>query len=298
MLSVVVLWLVATLAFAMMHFLPGDPVAVMLESSGGSAEKIAELRHELGLDQPASVQYVKYMSGILRGNLGRSIFTGRPVVDSILEQLPATLELALAALVVGLVLGIPLGILAALREGSLMDGLLMVLASVGVSMPSFWLGLLMIYLFSLKLGWLPATGQGGLQRLIMPAIVLGVGVAATVARLVRSSLIEVMQQDYIKTARAKGLHERVVILRHALKNALLPVVTMVGLQFGFLLGGTVVTETVFSRQGLGRLAVRAIVSKDFPLVQGAVLIAAVFYLLANLLVDVIYSLVDPRIEAG
>jgi ABC-type dipeptide/oligopeptide/nickel transport system permease component len=282
----------------MMHFLPGDPVGVMLRASGGSAEKIAELRHQLGLDQPIHVQYLRFMSGILRGDLGRSLFTGRPVLKMILEQFYATLELAMASLIIGVGVGALLGVISAIREGSWVDNLCMVFAAAGVSMPSFWLGLLMIYFFSLRLGLLPATGQGGIQRLIMPATVLGLGLAATVARLIRSSMVEVMRQEYIMTARAKGLVERLVISRHALKNALIPVVTVVGLEFGWLLGGAVVTETVFSRQGLGQLTVRAVLWKDFPVVQGAVLFAAVFYLTANLAVDILYSFLDPRIRAA
>lgn len=292
--SVIVLYAVLTTVFCMMRFLPGDPVAVMLQASGGSAARIAELRHQLGLDQPAYVQYARFLSGAIRGDFGRSIFTGRPVVETILEQLPATVQLAITSMIIGVGLGILLGIISALREGSWIDNLSMVFAALGISMPSFWLGLMMIYVFSLTLGWLPATGQGGIQRLIMPATVLGLGVAATVARLTRSSLIEVMQQEYITTARAKGLTERLVVLGHALKNALIPVVTMVGLEFGWLLGGAVVTETVFARQGLGRLAVHAVLWKDFPLVQGTVLFAAIFYLSVNLAVDVLYAFIDPR----
>jgi len=280
----------------MMRFLPGDPVAVMLQTSGGSAERIAELRHQLGLDQPTYVQYMRFLSGVIRGDLGRSIFTGRPVVEMIIEQLPATVELAIASLSIGVGLGVALGIISALREGSWIDNLSMVFAATGVSMPSFWLGLMLIYLLSLRLGWLPATGQGGIKRLIMPATVLGFTVSATIARLVRSSMVEAMRQEYITTARAKGLKERLVISRHALKNALIPVVTMVGLEFGWLLGGAVVTETVFSRQGLGRLAVQAVLWKDFPLVQGTVLFAAVFYLGVNLVVDILYAFLDPRIS--
>jgi ABC-type dipeptide/oligopeptide/nickel transport system permease component len=295
MLSVVVLWAVSTAVFCMMRFLPGDPVAVMLQTSGASPARIAELRHQLGLDQPIQVQYMRFLSGIVRGDLGNSIFTGRPVVEVILEQLPATMQLAISSMIIGVLVGMVLGIISALREGSWIDNLSMIFAATGVSMPSFWLGLMMIYLFSLRLNWFPATGQGGIDRLIMPATVLGLGVSATIARLTRSSLIEVMQQEYIITGRSKGLTERVVILRHALKNALIPVVTMVGLEFGWLLGGAVVTETVFSRQGLGRLAVQAVLWKDFPLVQGTVLFAAVFYLIANLVVDILYSFLDPRI---
>lgn len=294
-LSVVVLWIVATAGFAMMRLLPGDPVAVMLQSSGGSAERIAELREQLGLNDPVHVQYAKFLSGVVRGDMGKSLFTGRPVLDMILEQLPATLELAAASMVIGILLGIVLGIVSALFEGSWLDNSLMVFAVAGISLPSFWFGLLLIFFFSLTLGWLPATGQGGWERLIMPAFVLGLGVAAAVARLARSSMVEVMQREYICTARSKGLRESVVITRHALKNALIPIITMIGLEFGWLLGGAVITETVFSRQGLGRLAIQAVLWKDFPLVQGSVIVAAVFYMTANLIVDILYILIDPRI---
>jgi peptide/nickel transport system permease protein len=295
-LAVIVLWAVSTVVFGMMRFLPGDPVAVMLQTSGGSAARIAELRHQLGLDQPVSVQYIRFLSGVIHGDLGHSIFTGRPVVEMIMEQLLATVELAVASIIIGVVLGVLLGIISALREGSWIDNISMIFAAAGVSMPSFWLGLMMIYFFSLRLGWLPATGQGGMKRLIMPATVLGFRLAATVARLVRSSMVEIMQQEYITTARAKGLMEHLVILRHALKNALIPVVTVVGLEFGWLLGGAGITETVFSRRGLGRLAVQAVLWKDFPLVQGTVLFAAVFYLSVNLAVDILYAFLDPRIS--
>jgi peptide/nickel transport system permease protein len=295
-LSIVVLWLVVTIAFMAMRFVPGDPVAVMLQKSGGSAARIAEVRHQLGLDQPVVVQYVKYLGGVMRGDLGKSIFTGRPVTTVVLEQFPATLELTAASMIIGVSLGIALGLASALREGSWLDNLFMVFAVFGVSMPSFWFGLLLIYVFSLTLGWLPATGQGGLNRLIMPAVVLGLGIAATIARITRSSMVEVMRKEYITTARAKGLRERVVIVRHALKNALIPILTMVGLEVGWLLGGAVVTETVFSRQGLGRLTINAVTQMDFPLVQGAVLFMAVFYMASNLIVDMLYVVVDPRIQ--
>lgn len=295
LLSLVVLWAVLTVVFCLMRFLPGDPVGMMLQRSGGSAARIAELRHQFGLDQPVYVQYVRFVTGVVRGDLGHSIFTGRPVVEMILEQLPSTIELAATALAIGVTVGMLLGIVSALQEGSWVDNLCMVFAAAGISMPSFWFGLLMIYVFSITLGWLPSTGQGGMRPLIMPATVLGFGVAATVARLVRSSMIEVMQEEFITTARAKGLVERLVILRHALKNAMIPVVTMIGLEFGWLLGGAVVIETVFARQGLGRLAVHAVLGKDFALVQGTVLFAAVFYLSVNLAVDIVYAFLDPRI---
>jgi len=294
--SIPMMWAVTTLVFLALRLLPGDPAELMLAESGGSAESIAYLRTQLGLDEPLHVQYGRFLFNIVRGDLGRSIFTNRPVGQTLLEQLPGTIELALSAMLVALVLGTGLGILAALNHNSWLDNVCMAIAVIGVSMPIFWSGLLLILLFSWTLHWLPATGQGGVRHLIMPALVLGFASAGTIARLVRSSLLEVLYKEYITTARAKGLSERLILTRHALKNALIPVITVVGLQFGFLLGGAVVTETVFSRQGIGRLIVDAILWKDFPLVQGGVLLAAVTYTLVNLLVDISYTFADPRLR--
>ncbi len=291
-----VLWAVLTLVFVLMRLLPGDPAMLMLSESGGSAEAIARMRAQLGLDDPLYVQYGRFLWNILRGDLGRSIFTGRPVTQTILEQLPSTIELALVAMLVAVLVGSVLGLAAALHHNSWLDNLCMSLAVVGVSIPIFWSGLLFILLFSATLHWLPSTGQGGVGRLLMPAVVLGFASSGSIARLVRSSVLEVLAKDYITTARAKGLRELLVVRRHALRNALIPVMTMIGLQFGFLLGGAVVTETVFSRQGIGRLVVDAILWKDFPLVQGTVLLAAVVYTLVNLLIDLSYALIDPRIR--
>ncbi len=294
--SIPMVWAVTTLVFLALHLLPGDPAELMLAESGGSAESIAYLRTQLGLDEPLHVQYTRFLLNIVRGDLGRSLFTNRPVLQTLLEQLPSTIELALFAMLVALALGTGLGILAALNHNSWVDNVCMAIAVAGVSMPIFWSGLLLILLFSWTLHWLPATGQGGMRHLLMPAFVLGFASAGTIARLVRSSLLEVLYQEYITTARAKGLTERVILTRHALKNALIPIMTVVGLQFGFLLGGAVVTETVFSRQGIGRLIVDAILWKDFPLVQGGVLLAAVIYTLVNLLVDISYAFADPRLR--
>jgi peptide/nickel transport system permease protein len=294
--SIPVLWGVTTLVFLAIHLLPGDPAELMLAESGGSAESIAYLRDQLGLDEPLYVQYGRFLLNTLRGDLGRSIFTNRPVLQTILEQLPSTIELALAAMLVAIALGTGLGIMAALNHNSWLDNACMAVAVAGVSVPIFWSGLLLILLFSSTLRWLPATGQGGLRHLLMPAAVLGFASSGTIARLVRSSLLEVLYKEYITTARAKGLSERLILIRHALKNALIPVITVVGLQFGFLLGGAVVTETVFSRQGIGRLIVDAILWKDFPLVQGGVLLAAVVYTMVNLMVDISYAFADPRIR--
>jgi peptide/nickel transport system permease protein len=291
-----VLWGVATLVFVVMRLLPGDPAALMLAEGGGSVEAIAELQAELGLDTPILVQYAQYLFRLLRGDLGRSLFTHRPVVTTIVEQLPSTIELALVAMILAIGLGIVLGVLAAVRRGTWLDILATTVSVTGVSVPIFWSALLLIWLFGLELRLLPATGQGGLAHLIMPALVLGFASSGAISRLVRASLLEVFDQDFINTARAKGLRERTLLVRHALKNALIPVVTIIGLQFGFLLGGTVVVEVVFSRPGIGRLLINAILWKDFPVVQGVVLLGALVYTLVNLTIDVAYAYLDPRIH--
>jgi ABC-type dipeptide/oligopeptide/nickel transport system permease component len=294
--AIPVLWGVATLVFVIMRLLPGDPAALMLSEGGGSAEAIAALRAELGLDDPLLVQYGRYLFSLLQGELGTSLFTHRPVTTTIAEQLPSTIELALAAMVVATVVGGLLGVAAAVRRGTWLDTLATALSVVGVSVPIYWSALLLIWFLSLRLAWLPATGQGGLAHLWMPSLVLGFASAGVIARLVRASLLEASTQDFITTARAKGLGERALLTRHTLRNALIPVITVIGLQFGFLLGGTVVTETIFSRQGIGRLLVNSILWKDFPVVQGIVLLAALVYTLVNLSVDVAYAFLDPRIH--
>ena len=277
-LAIPVLLGVSIAVFAMLRLLPGDPAQIMLAESGASAERVAALRQQLGLDDPLPVQYGRFLMGALRGDLGRSILSNRPVTQEIAGQLPSTIELTLAAMAVAIGIGVPLGLLAATHHNGPLDLGAMALALGGVSLPSFWLGVLLILLFSLRLGWLPATGQGGIERLILPAFTLGFGAAAIIARLVRSSVLEV--------------------LRHALKNALIPVVTIIGLQFGALLAGTVVIETVFSRPGVGRMVVNAILVKDFPVAQGAILIIATTYVLANLIVDLLYAWLDPRVRYG
>lgn len=294
--SLVVLWGVSTLVFGMMHALPGDPVELMLSRSGGSAATIASIRQQLGLDLPLYAQYVRFLGNALRGDLGRSISTGMKVTDMIASQFPATLELAAAGMLVALVLGLTLGMVAALKHNSWIDNLCVVLSVIGVSVPIFWLGLLLIQIFAAHLHWLPATGEGDLRHLLMPALVLGFSSAGSIARLLRATMLDVLGQDYLRTARAKGLPEKLVVLRHGARNALIPVVTMAGMQAGYLLGGTVVTETVFSRRGLGQLTINAILWKDFPVVQGTVLVIAGVYVLVNLLVDLSYGLLDPRIR--
>jgi peptide/nickel transport system permease protein len=290
-----VLWGVVTLVFVVMRLLPGDPALVMLSEAGASAEAVAELRAELHLDDPVPVQYGRYLLELMQGNLGRSLFTGRKVTTTIAEQLPSTVELATVSMALAIVLGTALGVLAALKTGTWLDTLATTISIVGVSVPIFWSGLLLIWLLSLRLDLLQATGP---DQLLMPALVLGFASSGAIARLVRGSLLETLSQDYVNTARAKGLRERTVILRHALKAAFIPVITLIGLQFGFLLGGTVVTETVFSRPGIGRLMVSAILWKDLPLVQGIALLVALFYTLLNMGVDLLYAFLDPRIHYG
>lgn len=289
---------ISVLTFLMLHFIPGDPVLVFAGDKPLTEERAAQIRHQLGLDRPIWVQYWDYVSHVARGDLGRGLRSQRPVLNSILEVVPGTAQLTLVALALATAAGVTLGILAALAHGTWLDTTVMAFAILGISMPVFYSSLLMIFLFSFTLGWLPATGQGGLERLIMPATALGLISSAVLARLVRSGMLGVLRQEYIVTAQAKGLARRVVVLRHALKNALIPTITMLGLQLGALLGGAVVTETIFSRPGVGRLAVDAILSRDFPLVQGTVLFAAVAYVLVNLIVDIAYAAVDPRIRYG
>jgi peptide/nickel transport system permease protein len=287
---------VSILTFSILHLLPGDPVLVMLGETGGTPERVAELRERLGLNDSILVQYGRFLGNVLRGDLGRSVRSNRPVLDEIGQQALSTLQLTFTGLGLAILLGVSLGVLAARHQSSWLDKLCLVLSLVGVSMPSFWLGMLLIFLFSLNLGWLPATGQGGPERLVLPALTLAVQAMAVIALLTRSNMREVLNQEYITTGRAKGLSDQTLLLRHALKNALIPVVTIVGLQFGALLGGAVVIENVFARQGMGRLAVEAILNRDFPVVQGVVLVAATIYVLINLLVDISYAVLDPRIR--
>ena len=287
---------ISILSFLMLHLIPGDPVQVFAGDKPLTPERAAELRHQYGLDRPLVVQYVDYATHALQGNLGVGLRSQRPVLDSILEVLPSTAQLTLTALAFAAVLGISLGIIAAVAHGTWLDTAVMSVAMLGISTPIFYSSLLLILLFSFTLRWLPATGQGGIERLIMPALALGLTSAAVLARLVRSSMLEVLRQEYVTTARAKGLAPTLVVIRHALKNALIPAVTMLGLQLGALLGGAVVTETIFSRPGIGRLAIDGILNRDFPLVQGTVLFAASVYVLVNLAVDVSYAVIDPRIR--
>jgi ABC-type dipeptide/oligopeptide/nickel transport system permease component len=289
---------VSFLVFGALYVVPGDAIDSMLAETGGSAADIARLKREFGFDQPFFTQYFTFASRAIRGDFGKSLRQRIPVTDAIRAQLPATLELTFGALLVAVVLGLGLGIIAAVRRGTWLDTTSMAISLVGVSMPIFWSGLLLIFLFSLRLGWLPAAGTGGIKALILPSFALGVSGAAIIARVTRSSLLETLGQEYVRTARAKGLMERIVVGRHALRNALISVVTIVGLQFGALLGGAVVVEVVFGRQGIGFLAAESIRTQDFPLVQGTVMISALAFIVVNLLVDLSYAWIDPRIRYG
>lgn len=294
--TIPVIFGVMLLVFSMLHLVPGDPVKMMLGEFQASPAQIAKLQAQLHLNEPLPQQFGRYVWNALHGDLGRSIRSNKPVTQEIMDNLPSTLQLALAGLLIAAVLGVTLGVLAAVKQYSVLDAGSMLVALIGISMPSFWLGLLLIFAFSLRFRLFPATGGGDLRHLILPAVTLGLGASAIIARLTRSSMLEVMRNEYVTTARAKGLRESRVIIRHALKNALIPVVTIFGLQFGQLLAGTVVIETVFGRPGIGRLIVDAILNKDFPLVQGIVLVVAISYVVVNLIVDLLYAFLDPRIR--
>lgn len=287
--------LVTVLVFLILHLIPGDPAEIFLGENRSTPELLAKVRADMGLDRPLHVQYLSFMGGALHGDFGRSLNNNRPVLGEILGRLPATLELTVAAMTIGVVLGVSLGIISALFHNTWVDTAAMALALLGVSMPIFWMSLLLIFLFSVRLNWFPAIGEGGLERLVLPALALGLLSSSTLARMVRSSMLEVLSQDYVRTARSKGLREGAVVLRHALKNALIPTITILGLQFGQLLGGAVITETIFARRGLGRLYVESILNKDFTMVQAMTLFIAIAYVLVNLMVDVAYAAVDPRI---
>jgi ABC-type dipeptide/oligopeptide/nickel transport system permease component len=301
--SVPVLFLASLVVFSMLHLVPGDPVDAMIGSAGFQTgatrqETVDRIRDQLGLNEPLPVQYVRWLGGALRGDLGESFVRSRPVTDLIAERVASTLQLALAALVITVLFGMSLGILAALKHGTWVDAAVMVISMGGVTIPNFWFSMLLILLFSVVLGWLPATGSGGVERLILPALALGYEGVAMVARLTRRSMLEVLNAHYITTAHSKGLGAGAVVLRHALRNALIPIVTVTGLQLGHLLAGSVIVETVFAREGLGQLAIEAILTKDYPLVQGVILLTAGVYIVANLLVDLSYGYLDPRIRAA
>jgi peptide/nickel transport system permease protein len=288
---------VSFLTFAIIQVTPGDPAVLML-GQYATPERIAGLREELGLNDPLPLQYGRYVWRALHGDLGRSFRSQRPVMEEILDRFPSTLELTLAALFISTIAGVVIGVLAATVRNRWLDGGLMTGALIGLSIPEFWLGIILLIVFGIKLRVVPITGGTGLRALILPAVTLALAPAAVLARLTRSSILEVIREDYVRTAWAKGLAERAVIVGHVLRNALIPVVTVLGLQFAALLGGTVFIENVFARPGIGRLAVNSIAMRDYPMVQGIVLFTATVYALLNLIVDVLYGFLDPRIRYG
>ncbi len=295
---------ISLVTFILIHVAPGDPIATKfgLEFKDLDPERLEQIREELGLNDPLPVQYLRYLGNLLKGDMGQSLTTRRPVSVEILSRFPATLQLTTASMLFVLLIAIPLGIISAAKRGSWVDNICMTGGLLGVSMPSFWFGIMLMLLFSLKLGWLPTTGRGDgttvglLKALIMPSVTLGTGLMGLVTRLMRSSMLEVLNQDYMRTAHAKGLRRSVVLLRHGLRNALIPVITVVGTQFASLLGGTVIIESVFAWPGIGRLAIDAISRRNYPVIMGTVLIFAVTFVLTNLLVDIVYTVVDPRIR--
>ena len=286
---------VSLVVFMIVRLEPGDP-ARLVAGLEANEDDIANLRRQLGLTDSLPEQYWRFVQGVVVGDFGRSLKNRQPVLVLVSQQLPYTIQLALASLVVSLAIGLSTGIVAAVRRGTWLDTASMILALLGVSMPSFWFGLMLIFVFAVTLRWLPTSGAGSWQHLIMPAITLGTGSAAIIARMTRASLLEVLGQDYVRTAVAKGLRQRVVITRHALRNAMIPTITVVGLQFGTLLAGSVVTETVFAWPGIGRVLVDSVAFRDYPMIQATILLLALVFMATNLLVDVSYALIDPRIR--
>jgi peptide/nickel transport system permease protein len=286
-----------SLVFVLIHLIPGDPVEVMLGETATAADKEA-LRKSLGFDRPLATQYRSFLINLAAGDLGRSLYEPASVIQIIRARLPATLQLAFCAMLAAILLSFPLATMAAIRRGSWIDRSALTFSLLGLSLPNFWLGPLLMIVFSIHLGWTPVSGRGGLNHLILPAVTLGLGMAAILVRILRASLLQVIHQDYVQTARAKGLQESRVWLKHVLRNAMLSVITIMSLQFGGLLAGSLITETIFSWPGLGRLTVQAIQTRDYPLVQGCVLVIATSYVLVNFITDLVYKLVDPRISYG
>ncbi|WP_425539906.1 nickel ABC transporter permease [Microaceticoccus formicicus] len=287
---------VTFIVFFIMYLTPGDPAKIAL-GENAPQEQVDKMREEMGLNDHFLVQYARFVGKALTGDFGRSYDTKKPVFHEVFSRFPATLKLTIAGIIIAVLIGIPVGIISATKQYSIMDYSTMILALLGVSMPNFWLGLMLILFFSVRYGMLPSGGSGTLAHLILPAITLGTGVAAIITRMTRSSMLEVIRQDYIRTARAKGVAESVVINKHALKNALIPIVTVIGLQFGYLLGGAVLTETVFTWPGVGRLLVEAIKRKDTPTVLASVVFLSVTFSIVNLFVDILYAYLDPRIKS-
>ncbi len=290
-----VLFGVVTAVFLLAHLIPGDPVDIMLGETAQPAQK-EELRKYLKLDLPLHEQYLEYLKGLSSGNLGTSIRSRKPVIEEILLRFPATLELAIASIIVAILISFPAGIIAAIKRDTSYDHGSLLFSLIGLSMPNFWLGPILILIFSIKLDLLPVSGRAGIAHIILPALTMGVGMSAILTRLIRSSMLDELTQDYVRTAVAKGVTRKRVVLFHILKNSMIPVLTVLGLQFGALLAGSIITETIFSWPGIGRLTIHAINSRDYPLVQGCVLFIALFYVLVNLVTDLVYGLFDPRIR--
>jgi peptide/nickel transport system permease protein len=286
---------VVTLVFFLIHFIPGDPVDIMLGDNAVALDK-ENLRHTLGLDQPLHRQYLSYLAGVATGDLGVSVHSKLPVALEIRQRFPASAELMLGAMAVALLIAVPLGVISALRPYGLIDGAAMTVSFLGISIPNFWLGPILILIFAIKLDWLPVNERGGLANLILPAITLGTAMAAMLSRMIRASLLEVLDEDYIRTARAKGLPERTVVLKHAMRNALIPVITIIGLQVGVLLSGAIITESIFDWPGLGTLLLEGIYTRNYPLVQGCILFIAAIYVMVNLVTDILYGWADPRVR--
>jgi ABC-type dipeptide/oligopeptide/nickel transport system permease component len=299
LLTLPVLWVVVSVVFLLIHLVPGDPVVQML-GEGATAADVSTLRHAYGLDAPLGTQYGRYLSGMVRGDLGQSLRLRDSVMHLVLQRYPYTLALALAALALGVLASVPAGVWAATHRDGWQDRMVGVMSLAGLSFPNFALGPILILLFSIRLGWTPVSGAGSgwgfLTHLVLPAVTLGMGLAAILTRMVRTAMLEELGQDYVRTARAKGLTERAVVYRHALRNALVPVLTVVGLQFGSLLAGAIVTETIFSLPGIGRLTLSAISNRDYALVQGCILVIGLTYVGVNLLTDIAYTLVNPRMR--
>jgi peptide/nickel transport system permease protein len=295
LLTIPVLFGVATLVFALIHLVPGDPAQSML-GEGATQEEVVKLRESLGLDDPLLAQYRTFLTGVVRGDFGTSFRYNTPVTTQILDRLPNTAMLALAAMLVAMLFAIPLGILAAVFRGTSIDHAAMAAALIGISMPNFWLGPLLAILFAVQLGWLPVSGTGSVWHLVLPAVTLGAALSAILARMTRASLLEELRELYVLAARARGLSRRRAVLRHAFRNSLIPIVTIIGLQFGAVLTGTIITETIFAWPGVGRLLIQAISFRDYPLVQGCILFISVTYVAMNLLTDLTYGFLDPRIR--
>ena len=295
LLLIPVLWGVATLVFLLLHFIPGDPVDLMLGDSALGTDR-ETLRDQLGLNDPLIVQYLRYFGDLLQGDWGTSLFSKKPVFEEIMERVPATMELMFGAMVVTILVAMPLGLIAAVNKGTWIDQGAMIFSLLGVSLPNFWLGPMLILLFSIHFDLLPVNERGGLEHLILPALTLGTSLASILARITRSSVVETLQAEYIRTARSKGISELRILFRHALRNALIPIVTVIGLQVGVLLSGAIITEAIFDWPGLGNLLISAINSRNYPLVQGCVLFIAGSYVMVNLVIDLVYAYLDPRIR--